>query len=84
MTPEGSYFIPGLLKDTDKNIEVTDRHNVTAKQKGLVKIKMCDNYRDPFIATLHNVLLAPDLCDRLLLIIKLMILVHTCLLNKGF
>ena len=26
---------------------------------------MCNNNGDPFIATLHNVLLAPDLCDRL-------------------
>ena len=34
MTPEFSYFIPGSLEDTDKYIEVTDGHHVTAKQKG--------------------------------------------------
>ena len=32
MTPEVSYFIPGSLEDTDKYIEVADRHHVTAKQ----------------------------------------------------
>ena len=65
MKPEVSYFIPGSLEDTDKHIEVADGHHVTAKQKFQVKIKMCDDHGDPFIATLHNVLLAPDLCDRL-------------------
>ena len=44
----------------DKNIEVTDRHHVTVKQKGKAWIKICDNNGDPFIATLHNVILAPD------------------------
>ena len=29
------------------------------------ELKMCDNNGYLFIATLHNVLLAPDLCDRL-------------------
>ena len=43
MTREVSDFIPGLLDDTDKHIEVIDRHLVTAKQKGQVQIKMCDN-----------------------------------------
>ena len=33
MTPEVSDFIPGSLEDTDKYIEVADRHHVTAKQK---------------------------------------------------
>ena len=32
MTPEVWYFIPGLLKDMDKHIEVADGHHVTAKQ----------------------------------------------------
>ena len=45
---------------------------------------MCDNHGDPFIATLHNVLLAPDLCDRLFRIITLINLGHTCLFQKGF
>ena len=30
MTPEVSYFIPGLLGDTDKHIEVADGRHVTA------------------------------------------------------
>ena len=36
MKPEVSDFIPGKLEDTDKYIEVTDGHYVTAKQKGQV------------------------------------------------
>ena len=39
MTPEVLYFIPGSLEDTDKHIEVSDIHYVTAKQKGQVRIK---------------------------------------------
>ena len=54
MTPEVSDFITGSLEDTDKYIEVADEHQVTAKQKGQVKIKMCDDNGDPFISTLHN------------------------------
>ena len=65
MTPEVSDFIPRSLEDTDKYIEVADGHHVTAKQKGQVRIKMCNDNGKPFIATLYNVLLAPDLCDRL-------------------
>ena len=65
MTPEVSDFISGSLDDTDKHIEVADGHHVMEKQKGQVRIQMCDNNGDPFIATLHNVLLAPDLCNRL-------------------
>ena len=65
MTPEVSYFIPGSLEDTDKHIEVVDGHYVTAKQKGRVRINICNNHGDPFIATLHKVLMAPDLCDGL-------------------
>ena len=45
---------------------------------------MCDDHGDPFIATLHNVLLAPDLCGSLFSIITLMNLGHTCLLHKWF
>ena len=84
MTPEVTDFIPGSLEDTDKFIEVADRHHVTAKQKGSVRIQMVDNNGENFIATLYNVLLAPDLCDRLFSIIKLMNAGHTCLLHKGF
>ena len=72
MTPEVSDFIRGSLEDTDKYIEVADGHHVTAKQKGQAQIKMCDDNGRPFIATLHNVLLAQDLCDRLFSMIMLM------------
>ena len=84
MTPEVSDFIPGSLEDTDKYIEVADENHVTAKQKGQVRIPMCDNDKKSFIATLHNVLLAPDLCDRLFSIITLMNSGHTYLFQKGF
>ena len=84
MTPEVSDFIPGSLEYTYKHIEVADRYRVTAKQKGQVRIKMCDDHGDTFIATLHNVLLAPNLCDRLFSIITLMNSGHTCLFHKGF
>ena len=43
MTPEVSDFIPGSLEDKDKHIEVADRHHSTAKQKGQVQIKMCED-----------------------------------------
>ena len=43
MTPEVLNFIPGKLEDTDKYIEVADGHHVTAKQKGQVRIQMCDD-----------------------------------------
>ena len=45
---------------------------------------MCDDNENKFVATLYKVLLAPDLCDRLFLIITLMNAGHTCLLYKGF
>ena len=61
-----------------------DGHQVTAKQKGPVRIKIWDNNGDHFIATLHSVLLAPDLCNGLFSIITLMNLGHTCLFKKGF
>ena len=65
MKPEVSHFIPGSLEDTDKHIEVAGIHQVTAKQKGQVRIKMCDGHGYSFITTLHNVLFAPNLCNRL-------------------
>ena len=77
MTPDVSDFIPGSLEDTDKYIEVSEGYHVTAGGKEKVQIKMCDNNGDPFIAALHNIILAPDLCDRLFLII----LVYS---TKGF
>ena len=84
MTPEVTDFIPVSLEDTDKFIEVADGHHVTAKQKGSVRIQMFDDNGETFIATLYNVLLAPDLCDRLFSIITLMNAGHTCLFHKGF
>ena len=84
MTPEVSDFIPGLLENTDKYIEVVDGHHVTAKQKVQVRILMCDNNGKTFIATLYNVLLAPDLCDSLFSIVTLMNAGHTCIFHKGF
>ena len=70
MTPQVSDFIPSLLEDTDEYIEVADGQKVTAKQKGQVQIKMCTNNGDPFIVTLHNILLVPEIFDRLFSIIK--------------
>ena len=84
MTPQISHFIPGLLEDTDKYIEVVDGHHATANQEGQVQIKACDDNGDTFIVTSHNVLLAPDLCDMLFSIIKLINSVHNCLFHKGF
>ena len=84
MTPEVSDFIPWSLEDTDKYIEVADGHHVTAKQKGQVQIQMCDDNGKTFIATLYNILLAPELCNRLFLIITLMNSGHTCLFHNGF
>ena len=77
-------FFPGLLENTNKYIEVTDGHYVTANQKGNVQIKTCDGNVDNFIATLHSVILDPDICNRLFSIIMLMNSVHTCLFHKGF
>ena len=84
MTPEVTYFIPGSLGDTDKFIEVADGHHVTAKQNGSVRIQLCDDNGKKFIATLYNILLAPDLCSRLFSIIMLMNAGHNCLFTKGF
>ena len=68
----------------DKYIEVADGHHVTAKQKGQVQIQMCDDNGKTFIPTLYNVLLAPDLCNRIFPIIIIMNAGHTCLFHKGF
>ena len=84
MTPQVSCFIPVLLEDTDKYIEFAGGNYVTAKQKVQVQIKMCDDNGYTFIMTLHILLLAKDLCNRLFLIITLMKLGHTCLFHKGF
>ena len=57
MTPEISDFTPGSLEVTDKHIEVADVHHITAKKKGQVRIKICDNHGDTLITTLNNILL---------------------------
>ena len=65
MTTEVLFLISALLENLDKHIEVVDRHDITAKQKSLAQIKMCDDNdnEETFNAKLQNVLLAPDLCD---------------------
>ena len=40
---EVSDFIQGKLEDPDKHIEFAEGHHVTAKQKGQVQIKMCND-----------------------------------------
>ena len=45
---------------------------------------MCNKSGDHFIAALHNVLLAPNLCNRLFSIIKLINSGHNCLFHKRF
>ena len=45
---------------------------------------MCNDNRDPFIAMLQNVLLEPDLCDKLFSIITLMNSGYTFLFHKRF
>ena len=71
-TPHVLYFIPGSLEDIDKYIGVVDVHYFKTKPKVQVQIIMCSDNVDPFIVTLHNILLAPDLCDKLFLIVALM------------
>ena len=77
ITPEIYDFIPGLLVETDKYIECSDGHFVTAKQTRQVQIEIGDDNGKPFIAMLFNVILAIDLCDRLSFIIASMNLGHT-------
>ena len=43
MMPQVSDFVPSLLEDMDKHIEVADGYHVTAKQKVKFQIKVCDN-----------------------------------------
>ena len=77
MTPYISDFIPVSLVETDENIKVADGNFVTTKQTGQVQIEMRDDNVESFIDTLYNVLFAPDLCNQLLYITKLMNLGHT-------
>ena len=68
----------------DKYIEVVDGHYVKSKQKGEIKITMYNDNGNTLIATLHNILLSQDICDRLFSIITLMNSGHTCLFKKRF
>ena len=79
-----SNFTLGSLVETDKYIEVADRHFETSIKIGEFQIKMRDDNGKPFIATLYNVLLSPDLCVQLFSNIMLMNSGHTCLFHKGF
>ena len=45
---------------------------------------MCDNNGDTFITTLHDVLLAPDICNGLFSIIILMNFGYTCFFQNVF
>ena len=63
MTPDISDFIPVSLAETHEYIKFAYGHFITAKQIEKVQIKISDDNGKPFIATLYNVLLAPDLCD---------------------
>ena len=83
MTPHVSYFIPVSFKYTNKYVEVADGNNFTDKQKGQVQIKMCDNNRDTFIAIFHNILFAPEICNRFFSNIMLMNSRHTGLFQEG-
>ena len=84
MTPDISDFIPVSLVETDKYIEAADGNFITEKKTGEFQIKMRGDNLKPFIATLYNVLLAPDLCDRLFSIITLINSVNTCLFHNRF
>ena len=83
MTPEVTDFIPELLEDTDYSLKL--RTDIMSRQnkKVSVCIQMCDYNGKKFIANLYNVLLAPDICDRLFSIIMLINAGHTCLFHKG-
>ena len=57
---------------------------MSQKKRGQVRTKICDDSRDPFIATLHNIILAPYLCDKVFSIIALINSGSPCLFNNGF
>ena len=82
MTPQVSDYIPGLLEDTDKYIEVADGHYIMAKKKGQIQIIMCNDNGYPFITALHNILLSLDICNKVFSIVTLMNLGHTCFFQK--
>ena len=84
MTQQVSDFIPNSFDNTDKYIDFFGVSHVMAKQKVQVQIQICDDNGDTFIATLNNVLLAPDLRVGVFSIITIMNSKQTCLFQKGF
>ena len=63
-TPNISDFILGSLVETDEYIKVADEYFFTGKQTGEVQMKIRNDNGKSFIATLYNVLSAPDLCNQ--------------------
>ena len=57
---------------------------MSRQKKGQERINNYNNNGDPFIAKLHNILLEPDLRNRLFSIIMSIHFGHTCLFQKGF
>ena len=84
MTPQDLDFIQVLLEDKYINSKAANGIHVKTKQKGQIRKRMCNDNRDTFIATLHNVLVAPDLCSRLFSIIMIINSEHHYLFHKGF
>ena len=56
MIPQLPDFIPGTLEDMNKHNKVADGHHVTERQKGQVRINMCNDNGDTFITNFHKVL----------------------------
>ena len=83
-TSEISDCLPGSLVETDKCIEVSDGHFVTAKQTWQVQIDILDENGKHFIDMLYNLLLSPDLCYWLLKSITVINLGHKWPFHKGF
>ena len=77
MTTEISNFIPGSLAESDKYIEFARGHFVIEKQTGEVQMNLCDVNGKSLIATLYNILFAPDLCECLFNVVELMNSGHT-------
>ena len=84
MTPEFSDLLQVHYKIRINILKLRTDITSQRRKKGQVRIKICDDNGDPFIATLHIVLLAPDLCEKLFSIITLMNSGHNCLFHKGF
>ena len=77
MKPEISDFLSGSLVEMDKYIEVADVNLVTEKQIGEVQENPHDDNGKNVIATLYNILFAPDFSNKLFSIITLINSGHT-------